>query len=269
MKENNAYILGTDTQELHRLGVQHQVWASEAQQGWSLAKFREGQTLLDLGSGPGFCAQELAYIVGAKGKVIGIDLSAAYIEHLNQIASLHQLPIEGIVSDFNQMNLAPNSLDGMYCRWALAWLPNPKEILQKVYDALKPGGKMVIHEYYDWTTHQTQPHKPKLYKGIQAAMQSFKDSEGEINIGSQLPRLYQELGMKVTHIRPMLKMATVDQLDWQWPKTFYHSYFPRLVEAGYLTLEEVNEALLEMTELENTPGATLCCPLMVEVIAQK
>jgi ubiquinone/menaquinone biosynthesis C-methylase UbiE len=269
MKENNAYILGTDTQELHRLGVQHQVWASEAQQGWNLAKFKTGDTLLDLGCGPGFCAQELAYIVGAKGKVIGIDLSEAYIEHLNKIASLHQLPIEGYVSDFNQMNLAPNSLDGMYCRWALAWLPNPQEILQKVYDALKPGGKMVIHEYYDWTTHQTQPHKPKLYKAIQAAMQSFKDSQGEINIGRELPSLFQELGMKVTHIRPMIKMATVDELAWQWPKTFYQSYFPRLVDAGYLTPEEVSEARLEMTELENTPGATLCCPLMVEVIAEK
>jgi ubiquinone/menaquinone biosynthesis C-methylase UbiE len=269
MKENNAYILGTDTQELHRLGIQHQVWASEAQKGWSLAKFSEGQTLLDLGSGPGFCTQELAYIVGAKGKVIAVDLSETFIEHLHKITAIHQLPIQGIVSNFNDMKLAPNSLDGMYCRWALAWLPNPKEILQKVYEALKPGGKMVIHEYYDWTTHQTEPYKPKLHKAIKAAMQSFQDSQGEINIGREVPKLYQELGMKVTHIRPMLKMATVDEVAWQWPKTFYHSYFPRLVAAGYLTSEEVNQALLEMAELENTPGASLCCPLMVEVIAEK
>lgn len=269
MKENNAYILGTDTKELHRLGVQHQVWASEAQHGWNLAGFKEGQTLLDLGCGPGFCAQEMAYIVGTKGKVIGVDLSTSFIAHLNQIASIHHLPIEGVVSNFNEMNLEPNSLDGMYCRWALAWLPNPKEILQKVYTALKPGGKMVIHEYYDWTTHQTEPYKPKLYKGIKAAMKSFQDSEGEINIGRELPRLYQELGMKVTHIRPMLKMATVNHLDWQWPKTFYQSYFPRLIDAGYLSSEEVNEALIEMTELENTPGATLACPMMVEVIGEK
>jgi len=75
--------------------------------------------------------------------------------------------------------------------------------------------------------------------------------------------------MKVTHIRPMLKMATPEDLTWQWPKTFYHSYFPRLVAAGYLSQEEVTLALEELTQLENTPGATLCCPLMVEVIAQK
>jgi hypothetical protein len=36
-QEENAYILGTDEQELYRLGLQHQVWASEAQKGWNLA----------------------------------------------------------------------------------------------------------------------------------------------------------------------------------------------------------------------------------------
>lgn len=269
MKEKNAYILGTDKQELHRLGVQHQVWASEAQRGWSLANFREGQTILDLGCGPGFCSQELGYIVGAKGTVMGIDLSAAYIEHLGKVAVLHQLPIIGIVSNFDQMNLKPKSLDGMYCRWALAWLPNPEEILKKVYDALKPGGKMVIHEYYDWTTHQIEPSKPKLDKAIKAAFKSFEDAQGEINIGRQLSKMYANLGMKVTHSRPLLKMATVDDVSWQWPKTFYNSYFPRLVESGYLTQDEVNDAFKEFTELENTPGATICCPLMIEVIAEK
>jgi ubiquinone/menaquinone biosynthesis C-methylase UbiE len=79
MKEQDAYILGTDTQELHRLGVQHQVWAEEAQHGWQLAKFRAGQTLLDLGCGPGFCTKELAYIAGETGKIIGVDLSPNYI----------------------------------------------------------------------------------------------------------------------------------------------------------------------------------------------
>ena len=46
--EENQYILGTETAELHRLGVQHQVWASEAQQGWKEANFTAGHTILGL-----------------------------------------------------------------------------------------------------------------------------------------------------------------------------------------------------------------------------
>lgn len=269
MKEKNTYILGTDAEELHRLGIQHQVWAEEAQHGWRLANFKGGQTLLDLGSGPGFCTKELSYIAGQEGKVIGVDISESYIEHLKQITRLYHLNIEPVLSDFNTMELADSSLDGMYCRWALAWLPNPLEILQKVFHALKPGGKMVIHEYYDWSTHQIEPHKPGLSKAIQAALKSFKDSEGEIDIGRQLPGALSEMGMKVTHLRLMAKLATPDNLTWQWPKTFYKSYFPRLADRNYLTSQEVSEALRDLDELERTKGATICCPIMVEVIAEK
>jgi len=244
-------------------------WAEEAQRGWSLAQFTAGQTLLDLGCGPGFCTKELAYIVGSSGKVIGVDRSEAYIAHLEEVKKLHHLKIEGVLANFDEMKLQPNTLDGMYCRWALAWLSNPKEILKKVYDALKPGGKMVIHEYYDWSTHQTEPHHPALAKAIAAALKSFKDSDGEIDVGRQLPEILSSLGMQVTGIRLMAKIATPKTLNWQWPKTFYQSYYPRLVEMGYLTHEEMTQALAAHIKLEQTQGATLCCPLMVEVIAEK
>jgi len=269
MKEENTYILGTDQQELHRLGVQHQVWAEEAQRGWRKAGFKEGDTILDLGSGPGFCTKELAYIVGATGKVIAVDMSEAYIQHLHELNNLHKLNIVPVLSDFNTMELEPNSLDGMYCRWALAWLPNPEEILQKVKKALKPGGKMVIHEYYDWSTHQTEPKLPGLAKGIAAALKSFKQSDSEIDIGRYLPGIFESMGMQVSSQRLMAKLATPNNLDWEWPKTFYKSYFPRLVDYGLLTSEEVDEALSDMATLEITPGATLCCPMMIEVIATR
>jgi len=269
MAEKNAYILGTDAEELHRLGVQHQVWATEAQRGWHNAKFRAGQTLLDLGCGPGFCTKELAYLVGQTGKVIGVDKSENYIEHLRSITDLYHLPIEGMAADFNEMNLEDSSVDGMYCRWALAWLPKPEEVLKKVYRALKPGGKMVIHEYYDWSTHQTEPQLPHLDKAIAAALQSFMDSPGEINIGRRLPKMLTEMGMKITGLRLMSKLATPNNIEWQWPKTFYHSYFPRIAEMGYISNEEVSKALIEHEVLEKLPGATLCCPIMIEVIAEK
>jgi len=269
MSETNAYILGTDHQELHRLGVQHQVWATEAQRGWNLAKFKDGQTLLDLGSGPGFCTKELAYITGASGKLIAVDKSPAFIEHVKQLAKLHHLNIEGICADFNDLHLDANSLDGMYCRWALAWIPNPEEILKKVYDALKPGGKMVLHEYYDWSTHQTEPKLENLTKGISAAYKSFGDMDADLNIGRHLPRILSGFGMKITGIRVMSKLATPTDFEWQWPKSFYNSYFPRLAELGYLNEEDVTAALNDLSVLEKTPGATLCCPLMVEVIAEK
>ncbi|QIE59787.1 methyltransferase domain-containing protein [Rasiella rasia] len=268
-KNSQPYILGTDAKELHRLGVQHQIWASEAQLGWHTAGFTAGNTLLDLGCGPGFCTKELAYIAGETGKVIGVDLDEGFIHHLKQLTQLHEIQIDAICSDFNNLDLSKNSLDGMYCRWALAWIDNPKEILQKVYNALKPGGKMVIHEYYDWSTHQTEPNLPSLDKAIAACLHSFKQQKGEIDIGRELPRILSEIGMTVTNVRLMPKLATPNNLAWQWPKTFYYSYFPRLVQMGLLTEEDQIQAYEDHKILEKTEGATLFCPMMVEVIAEK
>lgn len=269
MKEQKAYILGTDQEELFRLGVQHQVWAEEAQKGWRLANFKTGQTILDLGCGPGFCTKELAFLVGNQGKVIGIDKSENYINFLKSVASNHNLNIDALHTDFDQMQLKPLSLDGMYCRWALAWIPNPKTILKKVAAALKPGAKMVIQEYYDWSTLQTEPKKDGLAKAIAMALKSFKDTDNEVDIGRQLPAVLPEIGMKVTSFRPMSKIASINNGIWQWPKTFFESYFPRLVDQGYLTTNEVTTALADLDELEKIKGATICTCLMSEIIAEK
>ena len=269
MIEENEYILGTDEDELTRLELQHKVWLSEAKYGWDLAGFKSGQKILDLGCGPGYCAEELARIVGKMGRVIGVDKSNTFIAHLNQIQQSTKLSIEPYLADFDSLSLDGDSLDGMYCRWALAWVSNPKEILSKVRDALKPGGRMVIQEYYNWSTHQTKPERPALKKAINTALKSFNDSEFEINVGSYLPEFIEALGMRINHLRLIPKLATPGSMTWEWPKTFYHNYFLRLVGMGYLDNQDVEDAIKDLQQLEKLSYATLCCPLMVEVIVEK
>ena len=268
-KESNAYILGTETAELHRLGLQHQVWASEAIKGWRLAGFTAGHTILDMGCGPGFCTTELAYIAGEKGKVIGVDKSESYIDFLNKVTVQFSLNIEAQCTDFDTMKLQDNSLDGVYSRWAFAWISNPISIIAKLHKALKKGGVVVTHEYFDWGTLQTEPHMPALAKGIAAALQSLRDQNGTIDIGRNLPVYFQEADFEIISTRPMAKMATPKEFTWHWPKSFFNIYLPKLVEAGYLTAQEVKDALREFDELENEPGATIFTPTMREVIARK
>jgi len=268
-QEFNAYILGTETAELHRLGLQHQVWSSEAIKGWELAGFTAGQTLLDLGCGPGFCTTELAYITGEKGKVIAVDKSAFYIDFLSKVTRQYGLNIKTQCCDFASMKLKDNSIDGIYSRWAMAWIPNPKEIISKLHKSLVKGGVIVTHEYFDWSTLQTEPFKPALAKGIAAALQSLRDQPGTIDVGKKLPALFEKSGYEIVSSRPMLKMATPQNITWHWPKSFFNLYFPKLVASDYLTTEEVRKALDEFDELENETGATILCPLMREVIARK
>lgn len=265
--EKNAYILGTERAELHRLGLQHQVWASEARKGWEIAEFSSGQTLLDLGCGPGFCTMDLAYMVGKEGKVLGIDKSKHYLDFLKTEAQHHQVNIQLQCTEFDNMELKPESLDGVYHRWALAWLPNPQDIINRISEAMVPGAAIVGHEYYDWSTFQTIPALPAVNHGIKSIYNRFKQSNFEIDIGRHLPKMYAEAGLEVISVRPMIKIGLPGDMVWQWPKTFLEVFLPK--QTDILSQEEIDNGIKELYELESIVGASILSPTMAEVVAVK
>lgn len=269
MATNEDYVLGTHADELHRLGIQHQVWAKEAHEGWQRAGFKRGDVLLDLGSGPGFCTKELAFIAGDEGKVIAVDKAENYIRFLKAVRDQYHLNIEMQHAEFVDATLEPESLDGVFIRWALAWVPEVNALVQKLYQAMKPGGKMVIHEYINWMTHKTEPSYPGLNKAIQAAFDSFKGSGGDINIGIKLPKMLASTGFTVESVRPISIIARPTDFAWQWPRSFYDVYFPALVDMEYLTANEANQALEDVAKLEADSNSLFYGPAVVEIIVQK
>jgi ubiquinone/menaquinone biosynthesis C-methylase UbiE len=264
--DETRYVLGTEHAELHRLGLQHQVWSAEARRGWELGGFRAGHTLLDLGCGPGFCTLEMAYLVGAQGKVIGVDFAASYIDFLRKQSDLHGLNIDAQHSSFEDMQLAPQSLDGVFCRWALAWVPDPEAVLAKVKTALKPGGRMVIQEYFHWPLFQTEPQFPALTKGIAAAYRSMKEQPGDIDVGRHIPAMATRVGLKVLHTRPIGKLAAPSELTWEWPRSFLRIYLAKVAERGLLTTDEATAALADLDRLSAIPEARLMCPVVMETV---
>lgn len=269
MQEENSYVLGTDREEMLRLGFQHQVWASEARQGWKTAEFSKSQTILDLGCGPGFCSTELAHIVGKNGKVIAVDKSEVYTNHLRAVAKLEGLNIDVQTADYDSMKLSDSSIDGVYTRWGLAWIDNPEVIIGNIVKALVPGGAFVAHEYYDWSTLQTEPHMPALAKAISTNLEVFGSSGGNINIGKKLPSLFYDAGLEVISTRPMIKLGMPDDLVWNWPDSYLKIFIPKMVEMGKLTKDEGDAAVDDLNALSLIDGATIMTPLMCEVIAIK
>jgi len=74
------YVLGTHDEEIVRLGIQHRVWRPRSLDAWRRAGFTVGQTIVDVGCGPGYATLDLADIVGASGKVIAIDRSRRFLD---------------------------------------------------------------------------------------------------------------------------------------------------------------------------------------------
>ena len=128
---------------------------------------------------------------------------------------------------------------------------------------------MVIHEYFDWSTHQTEPALPNLDKAIAACLKSFKDQPGDIDVGRSLSKSLTYIGMNIVQTRPMIKMARPHEFTWQWPVSFYRVYFSRLVEMGLLSNSEMKLALEDIQTLSSNPNAQLFCPSLIEIIAEK
>ncbi len=137
------YVLGTGDEEIARLGVQHRVWRARAIDAWRRAGIAAGQTVVDVGCGPGYASLDLAELVGSSGRVIAIDRSQRFLAALDAAAKSRGLThITTIEADLDAVTL-PDGADLIWCRWVAAFVSDPKLLLAKIHGALKPGGAFV------------------------------------------------------------------------------------------------------------------------------
>ena len=111
------YLLGTNDEELHRLQAQHNAWQVETTDLWDRAAFRAGQTILDLGCGPGSTSLELGERVGTGGRVLAVDGSKKFADFLrHRAASASMTQIEVVVADVRNLDLPVASIDAAFSR---------------------------------------------------------------------------------------------------------------------------------------------------------
>ena len=270
MPAETEYILGTDRVELDRLRGQHVAWIQQAYALLERAGLRAGQTLLDLGCGPGFTTVELARLVGPSGRVIALDESERFIAFLRSERERLALPqIEPRIGRAETLDLPSASLDGAYARWLFCWLADPGAVMQAVADALAPGGVLVLQEYLDWGAKKLVPRGPAHDRVVQACMRSWPAGGATIDIGEHLPTLAADCGLVLEHFRPIARLGRVGSLEWRWLTEFYESYLPRLVERGLLTRDELAAWRAEWSAREADGRSFVYTPTMVDALLRK
>src|SRR5689334_5306555 len=126
MTTERSYVLGTHDEEIARLGLQHSVWRPRASAAWQRAGFTTGHTLVDLGCGPGFATLELASIVGPGGRVIGLDRSRRFLDHLEaRVRALGLDHVEAHELDLDEAELPAVRADGVWARWVYSFVRDP------------------------------------------------------------------------------------------------------------------------------------------------
>lgn len=268
MQKDKDYILGTHDEEIARLGLQHRVWRPRALAAWRNAGFTVGQTLLDLGCGPGFAAIDLAEIVGGAGKIIAIDRSRRFLNALEAARTQRGLDhIETRELDLDEAALPPLQADGAWVRWVFAFVKQPRALLGRVAGALKRGGVLVSHEYFDYSTWRLAPRLPELEEFVQVVMQSWRADGGEPDIGLELPRWLAELGFEIKSLRPIIDLVPASNFVWQWPKAFLEVGLARLSDLGYLPKARAREIWEAFMAREAAPETLMITPAVLEIVA--
>jgi SAM-dependent methyltransferase len=110
-----------------------------------LAQINVGNTVLDIACGTGEPAIPAAGRVGPSGKVVAADWVADMVAFARSKAVAQGLTnIEFRVIDGEAIDVAPASVDAVTIRWGLMFMPNPDDCIARAYEALKPGGRIVI-----------------------------------------------------------------------------------------------------------------------------
>jgi SAM-dependent methyltransferase len=258
------YVLGTRDDEVARLGVQHAVWRGEMLQGFRLAGFGAGQTILDVGAGPGFASADLSQLVGPSGRVIALERSPHFAATLS---GRHLANVELREQDINEQEFGTAIADGAWTRWVLAFVADPARTVRHISQALRPGARAVFHEYADYESWRTMPPSLDHEQFRYQIDKSWRESGGEPDIALQLPELLEAAGLDLVAVRPMIRIVGREDAAWEWPASFIATGSARLAELGYATPEEAQRFA---TFLDRLPADTrMITPLVAEIIAVK
>jgi ArsR family transcriptional regulator len=112
-----------------------------------MGEIKEGETVLDLGSGAGFDCFLAAKKVGKTGKVIGVDMTEEMVERARANAKKQDYNnVEFKLGDIENLPIEDNSIDVVISNCVVNLAPDKSKVFKEVYRVLKKGGRMYISD---------------------------------------------------------------------------------------------------------------------------
>jgi len=154
----------------------------------ALASLKEGEVVLDLGSGAGFDCFLAASRVGSKGKVIGVDMTPEMVEKARDNAKKNGVRnVEFRFGEIENLPVGDNSVDVVISNCVINLSADKPRVFQEVHRVLKPGGRITIADI---------ALLKELPKKIQKSVEAYVGCVGGTILVDEYKKIVEASGLK-------------------------------------------------------------------------
>lgn len=112
-------------------------------------QLKPGMAVADVGAGTGLFTRQFAPVVGPKGKVIAVDISEKFLDHIAKTCKAANIAnVEFLKCSATSTELPANSVDLVFICDTYHHFEYPFRTMASIRKALRPGGRLVVIDFH-------------------------------------------------------------------------------------------------------------------------